>query len=57
MYCVTFFPDAGVNPDAVLKSGWTALLHAADAGNLEVMDMLLKMGANVNFQKGTFPSD
>lgn len=46
------FLETGVNPDAILKSGWTALLHAADCGNLEILDILLQSGANASFQKG-----
>lgn len=42
----------GIGVDTTLRSGWTALLHAANAGADDVVEFLLKRGANANFQKG-----
>ncbi|XP_031569887.1 ankyrin repeat, SAM and basic leucine zipper domain-containing protein 1-like [Actinia tenebrosa] len=46
--------DQGIGVDTILRSGWTALLHAANAGADDVVELLLKKGANANFQKDMY---
>ncbi|XP_064473300.1 uncharacterized protein LOC135387976 isoform X2 [Ornithodoros turicata] len=39
----------GIHPDATLKGHWTPLLQACTAGAADVVDLLLRKGANPNF--------
>jgi uncharacterized protein len=45
---VRLFLQAGMDPNAADRYGVTALMHAAGNGDLTVMEMLLKAGAEVN---------
>lgn len=40
--------DNGVNVDARDERGWTALMHAVNYGNTEVVELLLAANADVN---------
>lgn len=40
--------------DAILPSGWTGLLHAANSAQPETTRLLLEHGANANFHKSMF---
>ncbi|XP_062501183.1 ankyrin repeat, SAM and basic leucine zipper domain-containing protein 1-like [Corticium candelabrum] len=40
--------------DAILPSGWTALLHAANSGQPDTTRLLLEHGADANFHKNMF---
>ena len=42
----------GFDVDNVLKSGWTALMHACDCANDTAVEILLTRGANPNTQRG-----
>ena len=42
----------GIDPDVQLKSGWTSLMLAASNASLELVELLINRGANVNFHKG-----
>ncbi|KAK3699914.1 hypothetical protein QZH41_016585 [Actinostola sp. cb2023] len=46
--------DQGIAIDIVLPSGWTTLMHAARVASDEVIELLLKRGANANYQKDMF---
>ncbi|EDO47126.1 predicted protein [Nematostella vectensis] len=46
--------DEGIPVDVVLSSGWTALMHAANSGNTELVKNLLSQGANANFHKDMY---
>ena len=43
---------AGFDPDTVLSTGWTPLMHSCDAANLEMTQLLLDYGANPKKKKG-----
>jgi len=45
---VNLFLEAGISPDTADKLGYTALMHAANRGNTEIVRALIKSGANVN---------
>ena len=47
--------EAGTDPNAREKDGWTALMYAAASGSVEVVQLLMDAGADVNadIQKGT----
>ena len=47
-----FFPDTGFDPNSMLSSGWTALMHASDLANVEITVLLLDHGANPRTKKG-----
>ena len=49
---VAILIKAGANPNATKEDGWTVLMEAANAGNLEIAKTLLKAGANPNAAKG-----
>jgi hypothetical protein len=38
----------GVDPDAIDARGWTALIHAAMGNQIEIANLLIEAGANVN---------
>ncbi|XP_033745671.1 LOW QUALITY PROTEIN: ankyrin repeat, SAM and basic leucine zipper domain-containing protein 1-like [Pecten maximus] len=40
--------EQGLNVDAELRAGWTALMYAANMANLQVVEYLLDSGANPN---------
>lgn len=40
----------GVSPEASFKGGYSPLMYAAIGENLEIMRMLLKSGANINYE-------
>ena len=44
----------GIPIDYVMRSGWTALMHAAREASDNVVELLLDRGANANYQKGQF---
>ena len=45
---VKLFLDSGMNPNAKDYLEYTALAHAANMGHIEIVEMLLKAGADVN---------
>ena len=47
---IRFLVRAGANVNAQDNDGWTALVGAANAGNIEATKILIKAGANVNAQ-------
>ena len=42
------FLESGMKPDVPSKEGKTPLIAAAEAGRIEIVELLLKSGANVN---------
>lgn len=45
---VKLFIDAGINVNANVENGYTALMYAAEKGYLEIAKLLIEKGANVN---------
>lgn len=43
--------NSGVDVDIILKSNWTPLMYASNAGHPEIVEYLLERGANVNYNK------
>jgi hypothetical protein len=46
--CLRLLVDAGANPDAACRLGYTALHRAAQARDTAIVSLLLEAGANVN---------
>ncbi|WFR59478.1 ankyrin repeat domain-containing protein [Anaerocolumna sp. AGMB13025] len=42
--------EQGINPNSVYKYGWTPLICAVENEQKEIVELLLKSGADVNFQ-------
>lgn len=45
---------AGFDPNMVLSSGWSALMHAADMADVDMAQLLLDHGANPRTKKGAW---
>ena len=45
-------PCAGVSVNQTLQGGWSPLMYACSMGHPDLVDVLLKEGANPNFHKG-----
>ena len=46
--------DAGVDPNAELRNGYTAIFHAVDRRRLEIVELLLERGARADRVEGFF---
>ncbi|XP_044193732.1 ankyrin repeat domain-containing protein 61-like isoform X2 [Thunnus albacares] len=46
--CISELLEGGAEPDAVNKAGMTPLQEACSMGNKELVDLLLRYGANIN---------
>src|SRR5436190_1415465 len=54
---VALFLKAGMSPDSLSGDDWTALMWASRKGNVELVDLLLKAGADLNIrQRSPFPT-
>lgn len=48
MSCISELLESGAEPNAVNKAGMTSLQEACSMGNEELVDLLLRYGANIN---------
>ena len=46
--------DAGVDADAELRNGYTAIFHAVDRNQIEIVELLLERGARADHVEGFF---
>ncbi|KAL4227063.1 Ankyrin repeat [Mactra antiquata] len=51
---VKHYIKSGFHIDTELRSGWTGLMYAANHANTEMVELLLKSGANPNFHKDMY---
>ena len=52
LFSCSLFYYAGFDANTLLKSDWTGLMYACDAGHQAIVKLLLSYGANPNYIKG-----